>query len=713
MKARLSNMPVEKRNAMKRLGDMKIGKGGIAIMGMVLGFQDKKGGRKDRYETGAVISVMMLDVDNIERKSGVMRLNEHSGLPEVCCAVSVKEKKEMRSKDEVVKYVRANYADAVSESGKYKGTFTELANYWDPEKRDLVKNIWYPLRDELGNPLVLGLNIWRGDVPADLRPGMVITVPDCSFGHYVYIPKSKGPGGSTTTLDPVAQQAAISKAEKDAKNITSPTAPTGENIGNGMGGGGGNFEHENISKVSPVVRVSGDVNSGVFIDEQKTSEFEAFYSLVLRDRKRHQLRMPRNHNDNYCVMLSLGGYQNGLVHTKDFEEGPSNGSFQVFSYEKGDYEKSPKGMDPKKTEARESKRTIRMSVTQYSGKHLEDHDWPWYVETNAYWDLTFGTGITIHEKWLKFGPLLWEGVAVMTVDASGTLSNALNSTPGNLEEYTTSGQLDCWIKHIAWDIRGTCRNNGLLLPQNSKFAKLLYADVYATSTRDDGVKKIELDLGSLYNKSSQSRLNSLCDPHPLHKGNENMCDVVNVNEWKADGGKIISDPDREFYILPYIPVPHQLLQIEQVQLRNDRIEEFLKKCTLRLQSELSHDDDTLCDVLLGVKPMPVREQNTGPDDSRCPSDDFQLYTPDELAALAAIKDPKERAKALPGRNTPRIFKKTPATLGFDFQLYAIKKPIPQIDNASVVHDNNAVHENPVAVEPAAPKEPVTKKKKTK
>ena len=31
----------------------------------------------------------------------------------------------------------------------------------------------------------------------------------------------------------------------------------------------------------------------------------------------------------------------------------------------------------------------------------------------------------------------------------------------------------------------------------------LYADVYATSTRDDGVKKIELDLGSLYNKSSQ------------------------------------------------------------------------------------------------------------------------------------------------------------------------------------------------------------------
>jgi hypothetical protein len=676
MRNQLNELPMDKREAMDKIGKTRVKGDALSIKCKVIGFMTGKGASMSQtYENGdSSILVMLMDVDKISEKAGVMRINPTTGLPEVNMTISVKEKKDKQNTDEVVKYIRSHYVNLVESSEKYKGTFKEMLDYWDPIKGCLAKNLWYPLMDEMGNPLVIVLNIWRGDVPADIKPGMILDVPGCSFNHYLYIPKAKGPGGNNKT-DAVAQAAAIAKAEKEARVVSSPTAPNED--------ADAQHQHkqqpieETVSRISPTIRISGNVDSGVFVsrDYADCSAFDSFFADVQRDRRRHQIRMPHTYNDNYCMVLSLGGYQNDrCMSFDDFEPGPSNGVLPSHSYEKSDYEKLPLGVDAK-SEAREPMKTIRLNVWQYSKEKVDpDRDLHWSVEFKLYADHTLKTGITIHEKWLKFGCLPWEGVAVVTVDATGTLQNALNQ-PANRKTYKTNGKIECWIKDVNWGIRGTCKSQGLLL-KTMKLLQRLYADIISTSTRDDGTKKVELNLGTLYNKTATSRLQSMLGNavHPLHAEIENS-EFININEWRTDAGNVVSSPDRDIYVLLYIPTPQQLTQEKIIRKKNQEIEEYNDECTKRLRDEFSHDEDLLIDILLGAKPVPPKKDHDGP---RKLSDDFQLYSNEEIAALASFKDHKERAVALPGRNTPRIYNpkivnKVPMTLGFDFQLYSIKK----------------------------------------
>lgn len=614
------------------LGKSKVSNDGTTVQCQIIRFIGANGTTEyDTYGGDCQLELRPVNVDKLTDKNNVLRTNPETGRKEVCCRV--------KYEDKARHYLQHWAADAIA--GTYDGPFKPFLDYWNKERNAVADNVWVPLDD-----MVWFGKIWRGATPDPtmLHSGTEISIC-ASFDQYLSIPKAKGRAKSAATdatkAAPVLPNApnALPPLETDDEGI-----PYDDLIAAAQ-----DAEQQHRGTVdwkrAPTIRYTMATNSGFQLSENNSdaTPFEAFYNAV--DPRQHFLHIPVWDGDNYCVVLPLSGYQDDVDKLSDAEPGPSTMRMLLQSLNIDDYQKPPKGQDQQST-MREPKKNIRMMVLQYGeGKPVASNDLPYTVETTVYTDHIHRLGITHLSTWLKFGRIPWQGVAICTVNSSDTRRLAINQ-PGVAESLNHAGKLDCWIKTVHWDIRGTLEKEGVRVPK-SLMARL-YADVFRRGKMDDNSEFVSCNMAPLDALRSSKFKNTLND------GGEG--DAYNLNEYRGEAGHIIDTYD--LYALLHLPIPHTLMNNGNPDI--SRVQEYWADAHSKLRAL---DDDQLVKVLLG-------EQSV---------DGVDIYTKEEMDALKKLGSDRERALAWPGRGPEgkRVYKKAlipspPASLGFDFLVYAIR-----------------------------------------
>lgn len=617
MKAQLRSMPQDKINA---LGKTKIGSGGTAVTCRVVRFVDNKGSAEYDTFSGAdsLIELLPVRTETMPDKHNTVQTSEETGRKEVRCNVKYQDKAEQ--------YIRYHIKDALE--GKYNGSFAPILEYWDVEKNALADHVWMALDD-----VIWFGKVWRGATPdpTEVTSGTEITM-NATFEQYISVPKAKGFGAAQ---------------EKVPAAPTAPTAPVqDEDAALVAAADAAEEEHSRSHRRAPTIRYTMSTNSGFQLSENNVRASPL--KLWTVDNKKHFLRMPTWDGDNYPLVLPLSNYQGDLMTYDDAEPGPSTVRMMQLSLQQKDYQKVPRGQDAEST-LREPKKTLLMSVLQYSGERPDvDVERPFSVETNAYTNHIHRLGITHLSTWLKFGRIPWQGVAVCTVNATDTLRLAINA--GNsAAQLGVAGKIDCWVKTVHWDIESTLQKYAVPVP--AALMARLYADIYVEAKKNNGSTFISCNMAVI----EKTRCSGL--ENTLNERGDGR--IYNLNEYRGEAGHIISE--YQLYAVPYFPTPMRL--VEDVAGAEDYFDDALAK--LR---QLGSDDDDLIAVLLGEKKL----------------DGVDTYTDEEMDALKKLGNDEDRTRAWPGRGLAKTrvykkgangqpFKPQPSSLGFDFLVYAVQK----------------------------------------
>lgn len=633
----------EKLASKNKIRDNEVG----GIECVVVGFMTKQGQAIGSYAKDTLILVVVQDPNsvpdspNLVRTTGGAPRGTTDSMKEVSCY--------LKWTDDAKLYVENNITDA--KLGSYRGSFKKILDYWDTTKNCVAKTAWFPLADQ-----IFSLTVWSNDVPASLCRGSRIVV-NGSFQQYIYCPMDKkaaaaGGAGAVQKKDDIANKITVVDpaaliVATGAPAIAAAAATGG--IGNSpMAPQDAQQEAQKHSKslLSPEIRTSMSTNGKLEFSSRNVvqSAFDSFQSVLLMN-----FKLPEHRGDDYCLILNIRNHQADVKSLADLLPGPETVVVQTPSFDVNDLQKAPPKQDPTKTDAREMCKTVGLKIYKYGVEGFsEEETKPWTVLFSLYQSHALGLGMSWLETWLKFGGLPWEGVAVLQVDADTTLSLATNR-PDYLESKGTSGQLNCWVKSVAWDVDGTVRRYGYPVRGTDLFPRL-YADIY-DDVQSKGQRKVLCDMGTLGARLPQGLHNE------LHvQGRDSP--VINVNEWTSDAGWMCVSDEREFYVLVHLPVPPQLIP-RNGENNDDAISDYMDAAD-RVLRKLSEAE--LIDVLLGVKTLP----------------NIITYTQEEVDALARIQSDEERAKAYPGRGPSFKRKyvgsaKTPSSMGFDFIVYALQK----------------------------------------
>lgn len=602
------------------------------IEATVVGFMTKQGQSISSFAKDTLILVVVQDPDSVPDSPNLVRTTHGPDGPvkEVSCYI--------KWTDDAKLYTENNIQDA--KLGTYRGSFKKILEYWDSSKNTVAKTAWFPLANQL-----FALTVWSNDVPATLVRGSRIVV-NGSFQQYISCPVEKKGGaqggaqkkddivGKIAVVDtsalagtayggassPMAPQEALQEAQKHGKTLLAPQIRTSMNTNGKL-----EFSSRNVVQ----------------------SDFESFQSILSSN-----FKIPEHKGDDYCLVLSIRNHQEGAADPADLLPGPEMVVLQPRCHDMNELQKAPPKQDATKTEAREMCKAVGLKIYKYG---TEGFSWerthPWTVLFSLYQGDILGLGISWLETWLKFGGLPWEGAVVLQVNAETSLSLTTNR-PDYRESKGTSGQLNCWVKSIAWDVEGTVRRYGYPV-SGSELIPRLYADIY-DDVQSKGVRKVLCDMSTLGARLPQGLHNEL----HVH-GRESP--VINVNEWTSDAGWLCVSEEHEFYVLVHLPVPPQLVP-RNGENNDEAIDAYLDSGDKALRA-LSSDKE-LVDVLLGAKTLP----------------NVITYTQEELEAFARITNDEERAKAYPGRgpSSKRRYPgaKPPSSMGFDFIVYALRKQQP-------------------------------------
>lgn len=654
MKGVRKNATVQKLSATKSKGD------GVMITGKVVAFNSPD--FKNEYATYKLmdnITLLPINVKNLEPRPNLIRINEKTGLREARFRITTTQQ------DKVTDYF-AYHVDQEKNHGRtYTGPVPNYRDFWDDVNGKLATHTWHPIEDALGNSPLLTLKLWRGEFPPDMKVGSIINVA-VTFDQYVAIPKARGVA--------VAIEKANEERKKMAQLIQASTATVSAPWAGESGGNGGEEpaaptapsagSSDDDHKRHPTISLNLAGNSGISYNENNKSDctpLQAFGGDF--DNRRHFLRLPESQYDSMGLVVPFSEYQ--CYDSWDlYEPGPSTARSLDVSYDARDYQKAPKGEDPEKTLVREEKKTVSVNVLQYNGKIPDpETEFPFTVQFSLFKSHTMGTGITNLDHWTKFGRLKWQGLAVVSVDAVGTRNIELNKLGINDKEKNQwAGQLDCWTKAVFWDVESSVRSFGFPVKDKKALLSRLYADIYseATSTKKGTVLTLPMhDLGRRLPNG-----NALL-PNPLHVA-ANKSRAINLGEWSSDAGWIVSNDNYDLYVLLHLPIPPELVA------DRDACEEYTESTTKVFQDM---EEGDFIDVILGESTKIPKVTVAGA------KRDVLVYHPDELACFKAIEDDEKRALALPGRGPqPREYAdrpqgaKPPSSYGFDFLVYAIHVP---------------------------------------
>jgi hypothetical protein len=656
MKGTLISSTLGKIKATKIANEKSSGNG-FNISVQILGFQDPKTMKfYDKFSPDLECYVRVHFPEKLEERANTIRIGEN-GVREIYTSVNYAE--------EAKQYINTHIPEAIE--GKYRGNFTEIREYWDTDKKCLSTHAWCPLHDIMGNGYGFRVKLWNSatKIPPNeqMEIGRLLTV-NGYFQQYISMPpkpkkeKKESTETATTTngsassskapFSPAAAAAAAAVAAEGVEDDDDDNEDGGDDktsnktTGGGGGGGGGKKDFR-----CPNIRLTLCTNYGMELSADNNTEaspIEIFDGSF--DNKKHFCTLPTSDSDAPVLVIPLHGYQDGVNSLEEVEPGPSTIRLRQVSLEHKSYEKPPKGQ-PVESPLRESKLDINVLVSQYDNQYDPSTDLPYLVSCTAYQNHVWGTGITWHSQWLKYGRLDWRGYAVVQVDANDTRRNENNITPANATKNGIRGVINCWIKSILWDVEGTVRAEGIVVDKEALLF-MLYADIYSDAeNKKTGKRTVLFPLDQFPKRTQATR------DHALHKDGRSST-VINLNEWSSDAGWIMTDSSYECVVVPYLPVPPEKKADDPNEVFGYR-QSALKK--LR-----ALDADKLVEVLIG------KETVKG----------VLTYHADELEILSNIEDPEIYAKALPGRGeVPRIYPQDIdptkiSTWNFDFLVFILK-----------------------------------------